>query len=188
MAVNDGYLRSVPADANLNDGRLYDPTQADVGGAATITCVGIASAEAFGSPSVQPAVAFAGIASAEAIGSPTLGAQISTTGIATAEALGSPALAAEVAPAGIASTEAIGAPTLAAVLALAGISTAEAFGLPTVTTDAAPPTSATLGGGRARFSWADYMSLISEDQPVASTDDEDAIVLAACMLAVLETS
>jgi hypothetical protein len=50
------------------------------------------------------------------------------------------------------------------------------------------PPSTPLGGGRARFSWADYLSLISADQPVASNDDEDAIVLAACLVAVLETT
>lgn len=44
------------------------------------------------------------------------------------------------------------------------------------------------GGGKLGVSWADYLSLISEDAPVASSDDEDAIVLAACLVAVLETS
>lgn len=29
MAINDGYLRTVPSDPDRDDGRLYDPTVAD---------------------------------------------------------------------------------------------------------------------------------------------------------------
>ena len=32
MSVNDGVLRSVPSDSDVDDGRLYDPTATDAGG------------------------------------------------------------------------------------------------------------------------------------------------------------
>lgn len=41
MAVNDGYLRPIPSDADNDDGRLYDPTVADSGGDATATVTGM---------------------------------------------------------------------------------------------------------------------------------------------------
>ena len=60
----DIYLRPVPADANAADVRLYDPTVADAGGAASIIGAGqIASAEALGAPTVAATIAAAGVAS-----------------------------------------------------------------------------------------------------------------------------
>lgn len=29
MSINDGFLRTVPSDTDVDDGRLYDPTVAD---------------------------------------------------------------------------------------------------------------------------------------------------------------
>lgn len=39
MAANDGYLRTVPSDADVDDGRLYDPTVPDGGSAINYTLV-----------------------------------------------------------------------------------------------------------------------------------------------------
>ena len=93
---------------------------------------GIASAEAFGVPSIGATVAPASIVTAEAVGAPSLSVSIAPTGIASAEALGSPSIGADVAPSGIASAEAFGVPSLGVRIELQGIGSAEAFGVPTV--------------------------------------------------------
>jgi hypothetical protein len=112
-------------------------------GPQTITTTGIASAEAFGSPTLTPGAVTAtatGIASAEAFGTASLSATatVSPAGIASAEAFGSPTLtpgAVTVTATGIASEEAFGTATVQAgsVTATAtGIASGEAFGTPTV--------------------------------------------------------
>lgn len=96
----------------------------------TITCTGIASAEAIGAPRLQLRLLPTGIASAEAIGTPRLQLKILPTGIASAEALGTPRLQLKILPTGIASAEAVGAPRLNLRLAPTGIASAEAIGVP----------------------------------------------------------
>lgn len=107
---------------------------------------GIASAEAFGTPTValdDQFVAPSGIASGEAFGTPTVavsgGTQfVAPTGIASAEAFGTPIVSADdqfVAPDGIESEEAFGFPLLVqhgVGVYPSSIGTAEAFGTPTV--------------------------------------------------------
>lgn len=89
----------------------------------TVSPTAIASAEAFGSPTVTPGpvtVSPTGIASAEAFGTPTVSQDAQTiepSGIASAEAFGSPTVTpgpVTVSPAGIASGEAFGTPTVSA--------------------------------------------------------------------------
>jgi hypothetical protein len=86
----------------------------NVTGAAAITGAGqIATAEAFGSPTIGGVLDAAGIATAEAFGQPAIAAGVEAVGIASAEAFGGPALAAGVADAGgIASQEVLGQPTV----------------------------------------------------------------------------
>ena len=102
---------------------------------------GIASAEAFGTPTLQATneISPGGIASAEAFGTPTIQAgevTISPTGIASAEAFGTPTISAssDVSPIGIASGEAFGTPALLATndISPSGIASGEAFGTPTI--------------------------------------------------------
>ena len=101
------------------------------------------SGQAFGSPSVSttaPPTSPTGIASSEAFGTPTVSALLVTlpAGVATGEAFGAPAAstALTASPTGIASAEAMGAPALTATLTAspAGIASAEAFGAQTVNT------------------------------------------------------
>jgi hypothetical protein len=102
---------------------------------------GIASAEAFGTPTITVGpvtITPSGIASAQAFGAPTVTAigTISPSAIPSSEAFGTPTVSSLVAlaPAGIASAEAFGTPTIASfvVLAPAGIVSAEAFGTPAI--------------------------------------------------------
>ena len=74
-----------------------------------------------------------GIASAEAFGTPSLILVIQPVGIASAEAFGIPFLEVTVSPSGIASAEAFGTPNVILVIRLVGISSSEAFGIPVVT-------------------------------------------------------
>ena len=124
--------------------------QPNVGGgggsaAQTVTATGIASAEAFGSPTLTPGavtVTATGIASVEAFGTATVqaGAVTATaTGIASSEAFGTPTATAgtvQVSPQGIASGEAFGTPFVslgsgpAQSLFATGIASSEAFGSP----------------------------------------------------------
>lgn len=128
----DIFLRA--GEANPSDVRLRDPTAADAGGAATITCVGIESAEAFGTPSIEAVEDLAGVASAEAFGAASIAATVAPAGIASAETIGSPEVTATVSPGGIASVEAFGLPDAVATVSPAGIATAEAFGSPVIDT------------------------------------------------------
>lgn len=132
--------------------------QAGGGGAAqTVTATSIASAEAFGSPTLTPGavtVTATGIASVEAFGTATVqaGAVTATaTGIASSEAFGTPTATAgtvQVSPQGIASGEAFGTPSVsqgagsAQSISATGIASSEAFGSPEVqpgTATIAPP-------------------------------------------------
>ena len=104
----------------------------------TVTATGIASAEAFGTASVQLNIDTTGIASAEAFGTPSVQLNIDGTGIASAEAFGTPSLELNITGVGIASEEAFGNPTVQLAggdqtVTLTGIPSAEAFGTPTLT-------------------------------------------------------
>jgi hypothetical protein len=105
-------------------------------GAHDITGAGqIASADAFGQPTLSLIVNAAGIASAEAIGQPTVIAVVSAQGIASAEAFGSPGVVAVVGLVGIQSAEAFGFPTVSVttdhdITGAGGIQSEEAFDLP----------------------------------------------------------
>lgn len=103
------------------------------GGDQTVTATGIASAEAFGTPSVKLNVSPTSIASAEAFGTPSVKLNVTTTGIPSAEAFGTPSLKLNVTTTGIASSEAFGTPTVqnaagVQTITVVGISSAEAFG------------------------------------------------------------
>jgi hypothetical protein len=107
----------------------------------------IASAAAFGTPSIAASITAAGIASAEAVGAPVVGGGVAASGIASAQALGAPVVAAGIGAAGIASAEAIGAPVVnGAGIFAAGIPSAEAFGAPAVVAGIA---AAGIGSGEA---------------------------------------
>ena len=99
----DGFLRPVPSDTDVNDGRLY-PLSADAGGAASITGAGqIASAEAIGQPTVTPVSGAAtidggSVASAEAFGAPSVALSVSAAGIASLNRSGRQALLPESQP------------------------------------------------------------------------------------------
>lgn len=103
-----------------------------------ITATGIASAEAFGTPSVQLNIDTAGIASAEAFGTPSVQLNIDTTGIASAEVFGTPSIQLNIDTTGIPSAEAFGNPTVqiasgVQTITAVGIPSAEAFGIPVIT-------------------------------------------------------
>jgi len=135
--------------------------QAGGGGAAqTVTATGIASSEAFGTPTATAGtvqVSPQGIASGEAFGSPTLtpGAVTATaTGIASAEAFGTASLSATatVSPTGIASAEAFGSATLTAgsvTVTATGIASEEAFGTATVQAGSVTATATGIGSAEA---------------------------------------
>lgn len=96
----------------------------------TITCTGIATAEAFGTASVVQVIGPSGITTAEAFGSPTLNLTLSMAGIASTEAFGTADVLALVLPTGIGSQEAVGTPSLVynQPVSPTGIASAEAFG------------------------------------------------------------
>jgi len=101
---------------------------------------GIASQEAFGSPTVLPGAVIiqpSAIQSAEALGSPQLNLKLFAQSIPTAEAFGTVLVilgAVIIQPSGIASLEAFGTPNLLydQVIIPTGIASQEAFGSPTV--------------------------------------------------------
>lgn len=111
--------------------KIFIPAAA--AGNQTITCTGIASAEAFGTTGVQLNIDTTGIASAEAFGTPSVQLNINTTGIASAEAFGTPSLELNINANGIPSAEAFGTPTVSnaagtQTITAVGIPSAEAFG------------------------------------------------------------
>ena len=87
----------------------------------TVTATGIASAEAFGSPSVGAFVIPTGIASGEAFGTAVVtggSATVVPTGIASGEAFGTATVSVDVVPiqpSGIASGETFGTPIIAEI-------------------------------------------------------------------------
>lgn len=98
----------------------------------------VPSAEAFGTPTVQPGAVTiypTGIPSAEAFGVPKLTMLILPVGIATEEAFGNAKINLTISPTGIASVEAFGVPTVqpgSVTISPTGIPSLEAFGVPTV--------------------------------------------------------
>jgi hypothetical protein len=110
------------------------PISAGAAGATlqTITCTGIASAEAFGSAAVSHNLAFypVAIASAESVPAPKLNFIISPTGIASAESIGSSLLIlfGSLAPVAIPSAEAFGTPLMKLYIAPGSIPSGETFG------------------------------------------------------------
>jgi hypothetical protein len=146
--------------------------QPDVGGggggaAQTVTATGIASSEAFGTPTATAGtvqVSPQGIASGEAFGTPSVsqGAapaqSLFATGIASGEAFGTPSVSQGAAPAqslfatGIASGEAFGSPTLtpgAVTVTATGIASVEAFGTATVQAGGVTATATAIGSDEA---------------------------------------
>jgi hypothetical protein len=99
-------------------------------GGTTISPTGIASAEAFGAPTLTLAVAPTSVPSGEAHGTPGIALQVVPTGMASGEAHGQPAVHLAVAPTGVPSGEAFGAAALALAVAPIGIASAEAAGTP----------------------------------------------------------
>lgn len=95
---------------------------------------GIASGEAFGSPSIGMGIEPSSIGSAEAFGNPTLVQEqfLSLNGIASSEAFGNPSIGLGITTTGIASAEAFGSPTLNLTIYISSINSGEAFGSPTV--------------------------------------------------------
>lgn len=145
-ASDDPGVFTMATDQWLANTVVFRPAAAG-GAAQTITGAGnIASAEAFGTPTVAPqavTVTPTGIASAQAVGTPTVvpgPVTVSPSGIASGEAFGTPVVGTpgpsqDVAPSGIASAEAFGVPTIttgAVTVSPTGIPSAEAFGVPTV--------------------------------------------------------
>lgn len=107
------------------------PTLNWVGGAADILGVGqIASAEVIGAPAVVAVESSAGIATQEAEGQPSIQPVVSGAGIASAEAEGQPAVQPVVASSGVATGEVLGAPAAVAVVQTAGAVSQEAVGAP----------------------------------------------------------
>jgi hypothetical protein len=105
--------------------------------------IGIASSEAFGTPTVSLGGIIAtptGIASVEQFGTPTVNTVLTATpvGIGSGEVFGVPAVSTRitVSPQSVVSGEGFGVPTVSTHLTvtLQGISSAESFGVPTLTT------------------------------------------------------
>lgn len=100
---------------------------------------GIASGEAFGSPTIALGAidinlsAVGAIAGAEAFGSSGVSARASATGIASAAALGALTVKGTASPSGIATAEGLGAPATAATTSTTALAGAEAFGSPELT-------------------------------------------------------
>ena len=133
---------------------MFSAELAAVGGGG-VSPSGIASAEAFGSPTITPGnvdVAPGGVASAEAFGTPTLGGEVtvSPSGIATAEAHGDHTVVpgeVSVVPGGIASAEAFGTHAVgtgAQILSPTGVASAEAIGDHIVLAEGTFPTNPRL--------------------------------------------
>lgn len=106
---------------------------------------GIASGEAFGSPTISMGgsgvtVEPSGISSAETLGSPTISTALTASpgGIPSGETLGSPVISTSVtaSPGGISTGEAVGSPVILTFLDASpgGIASGEAFGTPTIQT------------------------------------------------------
>jgi hypothetical protein len=131
----------------------------EVSSGVTVSPGGIASGEAWGSPTVGTgavAVSPGGISSSEAWGSATVSVgavAVSPGGIASGEAWGTPSLAASivVSPGGIASAEAWGTVALAASIAISpgGIASSEAWGTPSLAFPGATVSPTGIASGEA---------------------------------------
>lgn len=150
VPVSSGSSNAAPTfsfnNASSSSGTVYFLRLREVAGGVTATASGIASEEAFGSPSVSLALSAApgGIASGEAFGTPTaalgaVGVVATATGIPSQEAFGTAAVDAALtaSPTGIVGLDAFGTPsaTLAVTASPVGISSAEAFGVPVGTVE-----------------------------------------------------
>ena len=104
-------------------------------GPPSLTNVGnIASAAAFGSPSLAVSLSLSGLAGAEAFGIPVVSQPINLTNagnIGTAAAFGTVVASPSVVPLGVATGAGFGAPSLAGQVVLAGIASGQALGTPT---------------------------------------------------------
>jgi hypothetical protein len=122
------------------------------GASQDVTASAIASAEAFGTASVNLSVAPSGIASAEAFGTATLtpgAVAVSPSAIASAEAFGTASVNLTIAPAGIASAEAFGTASINLSVSPSGIASAEAFGSQTLQPGAVTVTPSGIAGAEA---------------------------------------
>jgi hypothetical protein len=142
---------------------------------------GIATAEAFGSPSVSAILTTSpsAITSSEAVGAPSISTTltVSPSGVATAGAFGVPSVTATLtaSPLGIATAEALGAPSLSATLTAspAGIAGAGAVGTPALssTLDVAP---SGLASAEAAGSPALSTSLTSSPSGISTAEAHGA--------------
>lgn len=122
----------VVGDSKVGEGKVGAPKAAGTG-PQTVTCTGIASAEAFGTAKINRKIVATGIASSEAFGTAKVGFRILTTGIPTAEAFGTAKLNLRITVNGIASAEAFGTSSVSLsggpqTVTATGIASAEAFG------------------------------------------------------------
>jgi hypothetical protein len=101
-------------------------------GGVEILPTGIASTEAFGTPTMSIDIEATGIPASEAFGTPSLSARIDVGGIASTEAFGTPSLSARIDVGGIPASEVFGTPTMSIDIEATGIGTGEAFGTPVV--------------------------------------------------------
>lgn len=100
-------------------------------GSVTISPSGISSVESFGSAQLNRTLSISSIASAETFGSPTIqrgSVTVSPSSIASSEAHGAGQVNLLLTFGGIASLESLGSPSFSALLSLTGISSLEAFG------------------------------------------------------------
>ena len=108
----------------------YELKPAAGGGSQTVTCTGIASAQAFGTASVQLNINATGIASTEAFGTASVQLNVNATGIASQEAFGTASVQLNINATGIVSAEAFGTAVVTQIQSVrpTGIASREAFG------------------------------------------------------------
>lgn len=146
-------------NAARNRYALWVAFTSDSAGPQNLEPTGIASAEAFGTPTIQAGevtISPTGIGSGETFGTPTIQAgavSVSPTGIVSAEAFGTPTISAssDISPTGIGSGEAFGTPSLLATndISPTGIGSGMVFGTPTIVAGDVTLSPTGIGSGEA---------------------------------------
>jgi hypothetical protein len=169
LELNHGTLAIPVNPTGIASGEAFgSPTLTT--GEVTVSPSGIASAEAFGTAKVNQQIRHTSIASAESVSSPVVSqgaAVIQASGIASTEAFGNATLttgSVDVSPTGVATAEAFGTPTLELTVEPTGIGTAEAFGTAALTPGAVTVAPDAIDSGEA-FGTAEVTREASEIYP-----------------------
>lgn len=118
----DGFLFTVPSDANFYDGRLRDPTIPEVGGSITVPLTGVSATGVVGALAVSRSVGLSGISGTGAPGTLAHTATIPITGVSATGNAGFVSIPFGAALTGVSATGAVGSVSTNRTVAITGVS------------------------------------------------------------------